>query len=109
MTIVSGLRIIDSNAQTGITWWNWTNIHYQNIKKTQTLKLPPKLGGGSCRNILTFFLLQKGEYMKQNYHMNANTNSHYNVGDLDKFSLSKYKRRSLFFNKIRVKRDKCWI
>ncbi|CAB5505121.1 hypothetical protein AZO1586I_1400 [Bathymodiolus thermophilus thioautotrophic gill symbiont] len=24
MTIVSGLRIIDSNAQTGITWWNWT-------------------------------------------------------------------------------------
>jgi hypothetical protein len=23
MTIVSGLRIIDSNAQTGITWWNW--------------------------------------------------------------------------------------
>ncbi|CAC9575339.1 hypothetical protein [uncultured Gammaproteobacteria bacterium] len=25
MTIVSGLRIIDSNAQTGITWWNWTN------------------------------------------------------------------------------------
>ncbi|VVM17537.1 hypothetical protein BSPWISOXPB_7947 [uncultured Gammaproteobacteria bacterium] len=31
MTIVSGLRIIDSNAQTGITWWNWTNIHYQNI------------------------------------------------------------------------------
>ncbi|CAC9650478.1 hypothetical protein, partial [uncultured Gammaproteobacteria bacterium] len=26
MTIVSGLRIIDSNAQTGITWWNWTSI-----------------------------------------------------------------------------------
>ncbi|VVH59802.1 hypothetical protein BAZOLSSOX_495, partial [uncultured Gammaproteobacteria bacterium] len=26
MTIVSGLRIIDSNAQTGITWWNWTII-----------------------------------------------------------------------------------
>ena len=26
MTIVSGLRIIDSNAQTGITWWNWTTI-----------------------------------------------------------------------------------
>jgi hypothetical protein len=25
MTIVSGLRIIDSNAQTGITWWNWTS------------------------------------------------------------------------------------
>jgi hypothetical protein len=23
---VSGLRIIDSNAQTGITWWNWTII-----------------------------------------------------------------------------------
>jgi DNA-binding transcriptional regulator YiaG len=23
-TSVSGLRIIDSNAQTGITWWNWT-------------------------------------------------------------------------------------
>jgi hypothetical protein len=43
--------------------------------KSSTLKLPPKLGG-SCRNILTFFLLQKGEYMKQNYHVNANTNSH---------------------------------
>ncbi|CAC9965423.1 hypothetical protein [uncultured Gammaproteobacteria bacterium] len=28
MTIVSGLRIIDSNAQTGITWWNWTNRDY---------------------------------------------------------------------------------
>jgi hypothetical protein len=26
MTIVSGLRIIDSNAQTGITWWNWTPL-----------------------------------------------------------------------------------
>ena len=24
MTIVGGLRIIDSNAQTGTTWWNWT-------------------------------------------------------------------------------------
>jgi hypothetical protein len=26
MTIVSGLRIIDSNAQTGITWWNWASM-----------------------------------------------------------------------------------
>ncbi|VVH58539.1 hypothetical protein BAZOLSSOX_2540 [uncultured Gammaproteobacteria bacterium] len=25
MTIVGGLRIIDSNAQTGTTWWNWTS------------------------------------------------------------------------------------
>jgi len=25
MTIVRGLRIISSNAQTGTTWWNWTN------------------------------------------------------------------------------------
>jgi len=24
MTIVGGLRIIDSNVQTGTTWWNWT-------------------------------------------------------------------------------------
>ena len=24
MTIVRGLRIISSNAQTGTTWWNWT-------------------------------------------------------------------------------------
>jgi uncharacterized pyridoxal phosphate-containing UPF0001 family protein len=31
MTIVSGLRIIDSNAQTGITWWNWTNNHQNAI------------------------------------------------------------------------------
>ncbi|CAB5497833.1 hypothetical protein AZO1586R_662 [Bathymodiolus azoricus thioautotrophic gill symbiont] len=23
MTIVGGLRIIDSNAQTGTMWWNW--------------------------------------------------------------------------------------
>ncbi len=27
MTIVDGLRIIDSNAQTGTTWWNWTIMH----------------------------------------------------------------------------------
>jgi integrating conjugative element relaxase (TIGR03760 family) len=32
MTIVSGLRIIDSNAQTGITWWNWTAISRKIIK-----------------------------------------------------------------------------
>jgi hypothetical protein len=25
MTIVRGLRIISSNAQTGTTWWNWTH------------------------------------------------------------------------------------
>jgi hypothetical protein len=24
---VDGLRIIDSNAQTGTTWWNWTIMH----------------------------------------------------------------------------------
>ncbi|VVH58730.1 hypothetical protein BAZOLSSOX_1087 [uncultured Gammaproteobacteria bacterium] len=36
MTIVGGLRIIDSNAQTGTTWWNWTdnskvmNFNYHN-------------------------------------------------------------------------------
>jgi hypothetical protein len=30
MTMVSGLRIIDSNTQTGITWWNWTvNIFFK--------------------------------------------------------------------------------
>ncbi|VVM17944.1 hypothetical protein BSPWISOXPB_1350 [uncultured Gammaproteobacteria bacterium] len=28
VTIVSGLRIIDSNAQTGITWWNWTHNYF---------------------------------------------------------------------------------
>jgi hypothetical protein len=28
MMIVSGLRIIDSNAQTGITWWNWTHANH---------------------------------------------------------------------------------
>jgi hypothetical protein len=33
MTIVSGLRIIDSNAQTGITWWNWTYIYFYNYKR----------------------------------------------------------------------------
>ncbi|CAC9494750.1 hypothetical protein [uncultured Gammaproteobacteria bacterium] len=32
MTIVSGLRIIDSNAQTGITWWNWTLSHYYFVR-----------------------------------------------------------------------------
>ncbi|VVM17457.1 hypothetical protein [bacterium endosymbiont of Bathymodiolus sp. 5 South] len=31
MTIVSGLRIIDSNAQTGITWWNWTDNHIPHV------------------------------------------------------------------------------
>jgi hypothetical protein len=32
MTIVGGLRIIDSNAQTGTTWWNWTaNINILRI------------------------------------------------------------------------------
>jgi hypothetical protein len=31
MTIVGGLRIIDSNAQTGTTWWNWT-IFFGNVK-----------------------------------------------------------------------------
>ncbi len=38
MTIVSGLRIIDSNAQTGITWWNWTGIikHYDYTNDTIT-------------------------------------------------------------------------
>jgi hypothetical protein len=31
-TIVGGLRIIDSNAQTGTTWWNWTaNINILRI------------------------------------------------------------------------------
>jgi hypothetical protein len=33
MTIVSGLRIIDSNAQTVITWWNWTYIYFYNYKR----------------------------------------------------------------------------
>ncbi len=47
---------------------------YKKIK-TQTLNHPPKLGW-KHRNISTFFLLQKGEDMKQNYHVNANTNSH---------------------------------
>ncbi len=31
MTIVSGLRIIDSNAQTGITWWNWTAKCFESL------------------------------------------------------------------------------
>ncbi len=33
MTIVSGLRIIDSNTQTGITWWNWTGRNKSTISR----------------------------------------------------------------------------
>ena len=28
MTIVRGLRVVDSNTQTGTTWWNWTDSYF---------------------------------------------------------------------------------
>jgi hypothetical protein len=37
-SIVSGLRIIDSNAQTGITWWNWTS--YRDYLKAKSIGNP---------------------------------------------------------------------
>ncbi len=38
MTIVSGLRIIDSNAQTGITWWNWTDSDINKLVENSSQK-----------------------------------------------------------------------
>ena len=35
MTIVRGLRIISSNAQTGTTWWNWTLNNLEKSLVTQ--------------------------------------------------------------------------
>ncbi|VVM27039.1 hypothetical protein BSPWISOXPB_662 [uncultured Gammaproteobacteria bacterium] len=49
MTIVSGLRIIDSNAQTGITWWNWTGRDLSFKKEGRPKKAMP-----------SFFLEVKG-------------------------------------------------
>jgi hypothetical protein len=56
MTIVSGLRIIDSNAQTGIMWWNWTHIQW--MISTHIKKKTPFL----------FFSIQSGLYSLRPLH-----------------------------------------
>jgi hypothetical protein len=45
MTIVSGLRIIDSNAQTGIMWWNWTLLEKAVSKIDQLMALASCIKG----------------------------------------------------------------
>jgi len=42
MTIVRGLRIISSNAQTGTTWWNWTpnESKWQTFTKGTSFEVP---------------------------------------------------------------------
>jgi hypothetical protein len=60
MTIVSGLRIIDSNAQTGITWWNWTDICFLSNVPTLGRWISGRLGNVSTLGVdpyLSFLFL----------------------------------------------------
>ncbi|SHN93400.1 hypothetical protein, partial [bacterium endosymbiont of Bathymodiolus sp. 5 South] len=50
MTIVSGLRIIDSNAQTGIMWWNWTLLEKAVSKIDQLMALASCIKGSLVSN-----------------------------------------------------------
>ncbi len=59
MTIVSGLRIIDSNAQTGITWWNWT-INIESDFQFKTYKLESKSDMALYKKMLSLFYIDGG-------------------------------------------------